>query len=179
MDEEEEVDHNKALDEEEDVHDYSLESTKALPKRIQTTSFDEIRIRVCVSDTFDEIRIAKAILDALKHNRIDHAAVKARAQSFRDEGRYSNSSKMVDGNMRVLRERMEVVRIKEKLERCCRGQLGWNYAPNYNYKLRRDTGLMKTVEVAGVIGGTLGFTFFSATLLLCFFSLFVNLNQIY
>ena len=86
---------------------------------------------------------------------------------------------MVNGNMRVLRERMEVVKIKEKLERCCRGQLGWNYAPNYDYKLKRDTELMKIAEVVGVIGGTLGFTFFTATLFLCLFSLFLNFNQIY
>lgn len=95
-------------------------------------------------------------------------------------GRYSNSSKnMVDGNMKVLTERLEVVKMKEKLERCCRCQLGWNYAPNYDYKLKRDREFTGMVEVVGVIGGTFVFTFFTGTVCLCLVSLFLHFNQIY
>ncbi|PPD82571.1 hypothetical protein GOBAR_DD20491 [Gossypium barbadense] len=34
----------------------------------------------------------------------------------------------VDANLRVLKERIEVVKMKEKLGRCCRYEYGWNYA---------------------------------------------------
>lgn len=84
---------------------------------------------------------------------------------------------MVDENMKVLREKMEVVKMKEKLKRCCRGQLGWNYAKSYDYKVKRDKELVKVVEVAGIICGTFGFTFFAGTLFLCLVALFVHFNQ--
>ncbi|KAH7533898.1 hypothetical protein FEM48_Zijuj04G0180400 [Ziziphus jujuba var. spinosa] len=112
---------------------------------------------------------------SLKLNKT-YGSVQARAQSFRDEERYS--SNMVDENMKILRERMEVVRKKEKLERCCRGQVGWNYSKCYDYKVKRDKQLVKMVEVAGVIGGSLGFTFFTGILFLCLVSLLVHFNQI-
>ncbi|KAL6324797.1 hypothetical protein AAG906_018324 [Vitis piasezkii] len=72
------------------------------------------------------------IRPSLKHN--SHRRLRVRAQSFRDEGRQSN---MVDASLSVLRERIEQVQIKERLERCCRREHGWNYAPGYNYKLKR------------------------------------------
>ncbi|KAI8534519.1 hypothetical protein RHMOL_Rhmol10G0096300 [Rhododendron molle] len=40
--------------------------------------------------------------------------------------------------MSILRERIEEVRIKERLERCCRKENGWNYAAGYDYKHKRS-----------------------------------------
>ncbi|XP_017974751.1 PREDICTED: uncharacterized protein LOC18601952 isoform X2 [Theobroma cacao] len=61
-------------------------------------------------------------------------ALQVRAESRGDEGRLSNN---VDANLGVLREGIDQVKIKEKLERCCRCKYGWNYTPGYKYKLKR------------------------------------------
>ncbi|RVW87731.1 hypothetical protein CK203_043935 [Vitis vinifera] len=50
------------------------------------------------------------IKPSFKHS--SHKRLQVRAQSYRDEGRSSN---MVDANLRVLKERIDVVRMKERL----------------------------------------------------------------
>ncbi|KAJ7975792.1 TGF-beta-activated kinase 1 and MAP3K7-binding protein like [Quillaja saponaria] len=84
--------------------------------------------------------------------------LQTKAQSFRDEGRQTN---MVDANLSVLKERMEVVKVKEKLERCCKFEYGWNYGAVYDdhnyYKLKvkkREMLLSNLVELAGPTYGT-------------------------
>ncbi|OMO49703.1 hypothetical protein COLO4_38443 [Corchorus olitorius] len=74
-------------------------------------------------------------------------ALQVRAQSFRDhEGRSSNS---VDANLGVLRERIEQVKIKERVERY---NNGWNYrSPGYNYKLKRELELSQFFELIELI----------------------------
>ncbi|RVW83509.1 hypothetical protein CK203_064935 [Vitis vinifera] len=74
------------------------------------------------------------IKPSFKHS--SHKRLQVRAQSYRDEGRSSN---MVDANLRVLKERIDVVRMKERLERCCRHEYGWNYASGNDCKLQKDT----------------------------------------
>ncbi|GLU10711.1 hypothetical protein SLE2022_274970 [Rubroshorea leprosula] len=103
-----------------------------------------------------------------------HQASQIRAQSNRDEGR---SSKLVDENLNVLRERMEKVKVKEKLERCYRRQYDWNYAAGYNDKLKREAQMLKLFELVRVILGTLGFTFLSGTTLLFLVSILVHMSQ--
>ncbi|XP_021296826.1 uncharacterized protein LOC110426074 [Herrania umbratica] len=100
--------------------------------------------------------------------------LQVRAQSCRDGGR---SSDRVDENLSVLRERIEQVKIKEKLERCCRCEYGWNYAAGYNYKAKRDGGISEFFELVRLVGITLGFTCLTGTVFLCLVSLFVHLNQ--
>ncbi|CBI33584.3 uncharacterized protein LOC132255017 [Vitis vinifera] len=112
------------------------------------------------------------IRPSLKHN--SHRRLRVRAQSFRDEGRQSN---MVDASLSVLRERIEQVQIKERLERCCRREHGWNYAPGYNYKLKRDTQLSDLFGLVGLAAGTVGITLLSGTLGLCLVSLVFHLSQ--
>ena len=89
-------------------------------------------------------------------------------------GRSSNN---VDPNLGVLRERIEQIKLKDKLERCCRCKYGWNYAAGYNYKLKRELEISQLFELVSRVAATLGFTFFSGTLFLCLVSLFVHLNQ--
>ncbi|PWA99701.1 hypothetical protein CTI12_AA002290 [Artemisia annua] len=50
-----------------------------------------------------------------------------RAHGFRDEGRSSNH---VDSSMKLLKDRIEVMRTKERLEKSCRPN-GWDYDLNY------------------------------------------------
>ncbi|KAK8546594.1 hypothetical protein V6N13_067802 [Hibiscus sabdariffa] len=99
-----------------------------------------------------------------------------RAQSRRD-GRSSNG---VDANLTVLRERIEQVKMKEKLERCCRKEHGWNYGEGYNYnKVKGDN--KKTAEelfeLVSLVGATVGFTCLTGTLFLCLVSIFVHFHH--
>ncbi|RXH90545.1 uncharacterized protein LOC126634115 [Malus sylvestris] len=101
--------------------------------------------------------------------------MQVRAQSLDEEGRSRN---IVDANLSVLREKMEVVKMRERLEKyCCkRQQNGWNYSPGYNYKLRRARDVSTFFELIRLVGVTLGFTCFSATFLLVLVSILVHLN---
>ncbi|KAA8530622.1 hypothetical protein F0562_005444 [Nyssa sinensis] len=101
-------------------------------------------------------------------------SLQVRAQSFRDEGRSRNN---VDANLSVLRERIEEVRMKERLERCCRSVNGWNNPAGYNYKCKRGMELSQFSELLGLVGGTIGLTILSGTFSLCLISLLVHLNQ--
>ena len=102
----------------------------------------------------------------------------------------SRSSKsIVDENLNVLKGRVEEIKVKEKLERCCKSDIyGWNHVAITNYEtkygsiIKRSESrsnqhpLMELLELAAIIGGTLGLTFFSGTFFLCLVSLFVHLN---
>ncbi|KAL4341128.1 hypothetical protein GQ457_08G014760 [Hibiscus cannabinus] len=99
-----------------------------------------------------------------------------RAQSRRD-GRSSNG---VDANLMVLRERIEQVKMKEKLERCCRKQNGWNYGEGYNYnKVKGDNKktAQELFELVSLVGATVGFTCLTGTLFLCLVSIFVHFHH--
>ncbi|KAI8534518.1 hypothetical protein RHMOL_Rhmol10G0096200 [Rhododendron molle] len=97
-------------------------------------------------------------------------SLQIRAQGFRDEGKSG-----IDANMSILRERIKEVRMKERLERCCRSENGWNYAAGYNSKHKMDTS--KFFETFGMVFGTFGLTIGTGTLCLCLFSLLVHLCQ--
>ncbi|ESR43924.1 hypothetical protein CICLE_v10013623mg [Citrus x clementina] len=98
-------------------------------------------------------------------------------QSFRDEGRLSNNN-IVDANLKVLRERIEKIQIKERLEKCCRcDQYGWNYSPGYDYKFKRAKDLRQFFEIVKLISGTIGFTCLSGTAFLCLLSVLVHISQ--
>ncbi|CAK8542672.1 unnamed protein product [Lathyrus sativus] len=93
-----------------------------------------------------------------------------------EEGR---STDMVDGNLNVLKERIEMVKVKERLERCCKSQHGWNYIPlsmSDHQKDKRDRELRSLIELIGLVCGTIGFTSFLGTLFLCLVSLIVHLQ---
>ncbi|XP_011021331.1 PREDICTED: uncharacterized protein LOC105123439 isoform X2 [Populus euphratica] len=110
------------------------------------------------------------------YKRITGAAMQVRAQRFRDEGKSGNN---VDANLSVLRERIEEVRIRERLERGFRCKYGWNYEPGYNNKLKKEVGLHDHhfVDLVGLVCGTIGFTFIAGALFLSLVSLFVHLRH--
>ncbi|KAE9449485.1 hypothetical protein C3L33_18613, partial [Rhododendron williamsianum] len=97
-------------------------------------------------------------------------SLQIRAQGFRDEGKSG-----IDANMSILRERIKEIRMKERLERCCRSENGWNYAAGYNSKHKMDTS--KFFETFGMVFGAFGLTIGTGTLCLCLFSLLVHLCQ--
>ncbi|KAI5559339.1 hypothetical protein BDE02_17G103300 [Populus trichocarpa] len=112
------------------------------------------------------------------YKRIAGAAMQVRAQRFGDEA--GKSSNNVDANLSVLRERIEEVKIRERLERGCRCEYGWNYETGYNNKLRKEVGLQyhhHFVDLVGLVCGTIGFTFIAGALFLSLVSLFVHLSQ--
>lgn len=89
------------------------------------------------------------------------------------------STDIVDGNLNILKERIEIVKVKERFERCCRCQHGWNYVPlsiNDHKRNKRDKELRNFIELIGLICGTIGFTSFVGTLFLCLVSLIVHLQ---
>lgn len=90
------------------------------------------------------------------------------------------SRSIVDANLRVLKERIEEVRIKERLERCCSTseKYGWNYAPHcYNYKHKREASLSNYIQLLGWVGGTSGLVILSGTAILSLVSLIVHFNH--
>ncbi|CAA2994196.1 uncharacterized protein LOC111366464 [Olea europaea var. sylvestris] len=118
------------------------------------------------------IHICGAVLPC-KKTRVSRSFPAVRAQCFRDEGR---SSSIVDANLRVLRDRMEEVRIKERLERCCVAEQGWNYVPTYTYRRKRDEESVQFLQLIGMVGGTFGLTIFSGTFCLYIISLLVHMS---
>ncbi|KAK5818010.1 hypothetical protein PVK06_022940 [Gossypium arboreum] len=83
---------------------------------------------------------------SFKHHNNRHQPFQVRAQSCRDGG--GRSSNGVDANLRVLKERIDVVKMKEKLERCCRYEYGWNYAKGFNYnKVKRNGEISELFEL--------------------------------
>lgn len=77
--------------------------------------------------------------------------------------------------MRVLRERIEEAKVKERLKRCWIYEYGWNYSRDYDYKLKREKELSEFIQLAGIVGGTFGFTLFFGTVFLCLVSFFVKI----
>ncbi|KAL4379666.1 hypothetical protein GQ457_02G006340 [Hibiscus cannabinus] len=104
-------------------------------------------------------------------------AIRVRAQSFRGDG----SSNRVDANMSVLRERIEEVKMREKVEKCwrsCDDKYGWNYAAGHDYKAKRDGQYLSGLfQLLGLVGATVGFTCFTGTLFLCLVSSFLHFHQ--
>lgn len=73
---------------------------------------------------------------------------------------------MVDANLSILRERIEELRRKERLNLSYNVKSGWNYPSvyNHNYRLKRDAIVSESVELVGIISGTLGLVFLSGSL---------------
>ncbi|KAI9085614.1 hypothetical protein K1719_032457 [Acacia pycnantha] len=109
--------------------------------------------------------------------------------SFQDEGRStSKNNNMVDENLSVLKKRMEMVKVKERLERCCRCEIGWNYdqineedeQQHHDIISKNNQTLMSDlIQIIGLVCGTVGSTCLSGTLLLCLFSLLAHHHSLF
>lgn len=90
------------------------------------------------------------------------------------------SGNIVDANLHLLKVRVEEVRSKERLERCCVAEQGWNYAAYDSFKTKTDNYsnfYQEFVELLGVVGATFGLTISCCTLCLCLFSILLHLKQ--
>ncbi|KAJ9562191.1 hypothetical protein OSB04_007351 [Centaurea solstitialis] len=83
-------------------------------------------------------------------------------------GRPSN---LVDSNMEILKNRIEVMRTKERLERNCRPS-GWDYTSSYIRKPKKQP---EYPQIA-LICGTSSLSILVGTTLLCVFSVIAHLN---
>ncbi|XP_010032659.2 uncharacterized protein LOC104422127 [Eucalyptus grandis] len=104
-----------------------------------------------------------------------------RAQSFREEEGRSSSSNIVDANLSVLRKRIDEAKTKERLERCCRSELGWNHATSGCYaisKRRKDAETSEFFELLLLVCRNIGLANIACAFFLCLASIFVHLNQI-
>ncbi|KAK3409413.1 hypothetical protein EUGRSUZ_J01537 [Eucalyptus grandis] len=102
-----------------------------------------------------------------------------RAQRFREEEGRSSSSNLVDANLSVLKKRIDEVKIKERLERCCRSELGWNYAQSGCYsisKRKNDAQRLEFFELLLLVCGNIGLTNVACAFFLCLASIFIHLS---
>ncbi|KAG4922947.1 hypothetical protein AAZX31_18G273600 [Glycine max] len=97
-----------------------------------------------------------------------------KVQNYQDEGRSTN----IDANLNVLKKRIEMVRVKERLERCCKSQHGWNYVPVSDHRITKGSNKeeFSLIEFTGLVCGTLGLTCFGGTLFIYLVSLVVHLQ---
>ncbi|KAI7749023.1 hypothetical protein M8C21_009929 [Ambrosia artemisiifolia] len=104
-----------------------------------------------------------------EHKR--YTRLHVRAQSLGDD--QGRSSNLVDSNMKLLKERIEVMRAKERLERNHRPQ-GWDYTSNYIQK--RPKKQPEYLQTIALICGTSSSSILLGTLLLCIFSFIAHLK---
>ncbi|PIA63648.1 hypothetical protein AQUCO_00201175v1 [Aquilegia coerulea] len=106
----------------------------------------------------------------LKFHKHQHV----RAQSVGDEGRSTN---IVDANMKALRERTEIIRAKERLQRCYRvQQAGWCYSSDYDHTLKTEAKSSEFLELMVMMCRTFGLTIAAPSFLLCILSIVVHLR---
>ncbi|KAI4375467.1 hypothetical protein MLD38_013333 [Melastoma candidum] len=105
--------------------------------------------------------------------------VSIRAHGFHDDEGRSPSTNVVDANLGILRTRIEEAKAKERMERCCRYEVGWDYAnhtrPDATSIARGNARTSESFELACLVLGNMGLTMVGGTLLLCLTSMFINL----
>lgn len=70
-----------------------------------------------------------------------------------------------------------MLRVKERLERCCKSQHGWNYVPVSDHRIiKGNKEEFSLIEFTGLVCGTLGLTCFGGTLFIYLVSLVVHLQ---
>ena len=87
-----------------------------------------------------------------------------------------NSANIVDGNLSVLRQRIEAVKMKEKLKTCFRHEKGgWNYKVGYDDTYKRRILLVQSLKVATSVGSTLVLVFFSGSIFIFLYSILIQI----
>ncbi|KAI3785227.1 hypothetical protein L1987_44342 [Smallanthus sonchifolius] len=114
--------------------------------------------------------LARATVLPLHKEHKARARLHVRAQSLRDEGRLRN---LVDSNMKLLKDRIEVMRAKERLERNHRPD-GWDYESKYIQKRPRKQ--PEYLQTIALICGASSLSILIGTILLCIFSIIVHLK---
>lgn len=76
---------------------------------------------------------------------------------------------MVDSNLSVLREKMEIVKMRERLDKLChvhspnQNRHGWNYATGAQLRRARTREVSSFFNLIRLVSLTFGFTCFTAT----------------
>ncbi|XP_019182596.1 PREDICTED: uncharacterized protein LOC109177635 [Ipomoea nil] len=100
------------------------------------------------------------------------SSLKIRARTYRsEEGRGGHIG---DANLRVLRERIEEVRVKERLERCLECEFGWNYNIAINDCDKKMAAMSALLQLVCNVGGTIGFTILGCSFCLYLTSIFIH-----
>ncbi|XP_030452296.1 uncharacterized protein LOC115674103 [Syzygium oleosum] len=105
-----------------------------------------------------------------------------RAHRFKEEEGRSSSSNLVDAKLSVLRKRIDEAKTKERLERCCRSKIGWNYAKSRCYSIyrrRNDAERSEFFELVLLVCGNIGLTNIACAFFLCLASVFIHLSQLH
>ncbi|XP_016561862.1 uncharacterized protein LOC107860940 isoform X2 [Capsicum annuum] len=119
------------------------------------------------------------IMPSRKCWMINQKLSQVRAQSNKDEEKNGKRSWRAD--VRVLRERIEEVKTKERLEKSLACKQGWNYysttraSYDKNQKRKIDY-LSQSVEFFGMVCGTFSCTILGCTLCLYLTSTIIHLN---
>ncbi|KAI3777246.1 hypothetical protein L1987_47044 [Smallanthus sonchifolius] len=109
------------------------------------------------------------ILPLQKENKA-RSRLDIKAQSVQDEGRSSN---LVDSNMKLFKDRIEVMRTKERLEQNHR-PCGWVYMSKYiNQRPKKQPEYLQTITL---ICGTYGASIIIGIGILCILSIIVHLK---
>ncbi|PIN14318.1 hypothetical protein CDL12_13057 [Handroanthus impetiginosus] len=93
-------------------------------------------------------------------------------------GCLGNSSNTVDAEMSVLRYRIEQVRMKERSNTRSNLIHGWNYRPGYDVVKKKPSMLLTSIQLASIVGRTVGLVFFSGSLCIFLVSLIFHHGQI-
>nr|GME08117.1 uncharacterized protein LOC109177635 [Ipomoea batatas] len=110
-------------------------------------------------------------------SRPRRSSLKICARSYRsEEGRGGHIG---DANLRVLRERIEEVRVKERLERCLTSEFGWNYniaiTDCKHTRKEKMAAMSALLQLVCNVGGTIGFTVLGCSFCLCLItSIFIH-----
>ncbi|XP_031096335.1 uncharacterized protein LOC116000395 [Ipomoea triloba] len=105
------------------------------------------------------------------------SSLKIRARSYRsEEGR---GGPIRDANLRVLRERIEEVRVKERLERCLESEFGWNYNIAINdcckhTRKKKMAAMSALLQLVCNVGGNIGLTILGCSFCLYLTSIFIH-----
>lgn len=83
---------------------------------------------------------------------------------------------VVDANVKSLRERIEKMKAKERLDRCYRSErYGWCYPAGYDHTLKKNARTSESLELILMACKTFGLTVVTSSFLLCIFSFGVDL----
>lgn len=92
-------------------------------------------------------------------------------------GNYSSYS-IVDSNLNTLRQRIEVLRKKDKLiNTIYRHENGWNYTWEYDDKHKKHSLVLELVELVGLACTNIGFVFLSGYSCLFLVSLILHIGR--
>jgi hypothetical protein len=92
-------------------------------------------------------------------------------------GLAGRSSNIVDANLGVLREKIEVLKRKERLQRSSKRESGWNYVGGYDNRFKRDREMSHFFELVGLVCRGFGFTCLAGTVCLFLVSFLFHLIQ--